>query len=240
MRIKHWTVRPILIMAIMGIFLSGCIRNTPTLIPTPTFTLSPEQMDKSLFTGIPCAAPCWHGLEVGKSTEKDATMILPTLAFINQKSIQIFQRPSMPDYYMKLSGPGVEIIANCVNSEKECLEMTTANDVLQRIIVGLNYEIGPDEAIGYLGNPDYVGYDDFSAERVMCEVYLVWSSNRLVLATRFEDSVGAEKYCYVVRSESKVPASLPILEARFLSNAELDAKLATGTGKFFEFTGTIP
>ena len=146
----------------------------------------------------------------------------------------------MPDYYIELYGPGVEIVADCIDSEKECLEMTTANDVLQKIIVGLNYEIKPDEAIGYLGNPDYVGYDDFSAERVMCEVYLVWSSSRIVLATRFEDSVGAEKYCYVVRDEGKIPASLQILEARFLSDTELNFKLGTTTGKFFEFSETIP
>jgi hypothetical protein len=197
-------------------------------------------MDKSLFTGVPCAAPCWHGLEVGKSTEEDTIAVLPSLTFIDQKSVQIYRSPSMPDYYVQLTGPGVEVVANCINSDRECLDLTTANDVLQKIIVGLNYEIRPDEAIGALGNPDFIGYDDIGSERVMCEVYLVWKSSRLVLATTFEDSVEAEKYCYVVRDEGKVPASLPILEARFLSDAELNFKLGTGTGKFFEFTGTIP
>jgi hypothetical protein len=64
-------------------------------------------------------------------------------------------------------------------------------------------------------------------------------NSRLVLATRFEDSVGAEKYCYVVRSEGKVPASLQIAEARFLSEPELDYQLKMGPDNFFEFTGVL-
>ncbi len=243
MIMKHWLVRIALIISIIGVFLTGCIGSKPATIPPSIFTPSPEQMDKSPFTGIPCAAPCWHGLEVGKSTEKDVTSILPALTFIDQKSVQIFRRPSMPDYYIKLYGPGVEIVTNCINSEKECLELTTANDILQKIIVRLNYEIRVEEAIGYLGNPDYIGYDNIGSERVICEVYLVWSESRLVLASRFEGVEGSdavEKYCYVVRDTGKIPSNLPILEARYLSNAELNAKLSTGTGEFFELSGKLP
>lgn len=235
---KHLNI--ILITTILGSFLVGCIKYTPTPMPTPTLTPSPEQIDKSLFTGTPCAAPCWHRLEVGKSTEKEAIAVLPSLTFIDQKSVQIARRPSMPDFYVKLYGPGVEIFANCANSDRNCLYLTTANDILQKIIVGLNYEIRPDEAIEYLGNPDYVGYATVSSEKVLCEVYLVWKNSRLVLATSFPDSEGAEKYCDVVRDEGKVPASLQILQARFLSGVELDSLLSTGFSTFFEFTGTIP
>jgi hypothetical protein len=223
----------------MGSFLFGCINYTPTPMPTPTVTPSPEQMDKSPFTGAPCAAPCWHGLEVGKSTEQDAIAVLPSLTFIDQKSVQIIRRPSVPNYYTMVGGPGAEIVANCINSDKECVDLSIANDVLQKIIVGLNYEIRPDEAIGFLGNPDYTGYINLSSERPMCEVYLVWKSSRLVLATRFEDSVGFEKYCVVVREEGKVPASLQISEARFLSEPELNYELEIGAVSFFEYTGTI-
>jgi len=230
----------ILFMTIIVGFLYGCVNYTPTPMPTPTVTPSPEQMDKSMFTGTPCVAPCWHGLEVGKSNESDVISVLPTLTFIDQKSVQIYRRPSVPNYYTMVSGPGAEIVANCINSDKECIDLSIANDILQKIIVGLNYEIRPDEAIGFLGKPDYVGYINLSSERVMCEVYLVWKSSRLVLATRFEDSVGFDKYCVVVREEGKVPASLQISEARFLSEPELNYQLEIGSGSFFEFTGTIP
>ena len=146
----------------------------------------------------------------------------------------------MPDNYAMTGGPGVEIFADCIKSERNCLYLATANDILQKIIVGLNYEIRPDEAIEYLGNPDYVGYAIIGSEKVLCEVDLVWRNSRLILATKFDSSVGMEKYCDVVRDEGKVPASLQILEAQFLSDPELDSLLSTGFSTFFEFTGTIP
>lgn len=226
---------------ILIILLVSCTNTeqTPTATSTLIITLQPEQMDKSPFTGVPCSAPCWYGLEVGKSTESEVTSILPSLTFIDQESLQIYRRPSVPDYYSKLSGPGAEIVANCINSSRECLTITISNNLLQNIIVGLNYEITPDDAIEYLGNPDYIGYVNLGSERVMCEVYLIWNISRLVLASRFEDPEGVDRYCFVVRSEGKVPESLLISEVRYLSQVELNTSLSPGTGKVFEFTGTI-
>src|SRR5215208_3811122 len=147
MKMKHRRTWVYFAIIGLGILLYGCLSSIPTSTPTVVFTLSANQMDKSPFTGIPCAAPCWHGLLVGKSAEKDVTAILPTFSFIDQKSVQIYRRPSMPDYYAMASGPGAEIVANCINSDKECLDLTIANDILQNIIVELNYEIRPDEAV---------------------------------------------------------------------------------------------
>lgn len=242
MTIKHWTIHQILIMGVIGVFLFGCMSSTPTTISPPIFTPSPEQMDKSPFTGIPCAAPCWQGLEVGKSSESEVTSVLSTLTFINQDSIQIFRRPSMPDYYLKDFGPGVEINASCINPRTECLVLTTANDVLQKIIVRLNYEIKPDKVIEYIGVPDIVGVAPIGGEIFICEVYLIWKNSRLVLASTFradKDINGVEKYCNIVRDTTKVPSSLLISEARYLSDAELNSLLLS-TNKFFEFSGTIP
>lgn len=238
MRIKQ--TNHILLIIITTGLLFGCVNYASTPMPTPTVTPSPEQMDKSMFTGTPCAAPCWYGLEVGKSNESDVISVLSMLTFIDQKSLEIARRPSVPNYFTMVSGPGVEFFANCSSSDKECIELSISNDVLQKITVGLNYEIRPDEAIGFLGSPDYIGYINLSSERLMCEVYLVWMKSRLVLATRFEDSIGFDKYCVVVREEGKIPSSLQILEARFLSEPELNYDFETGAVSFFEFTGTIP
>lgn len=234
--IKKTTILQVFTIGAIGIFIYGCSE----LPAKSSFTPSPEQMDKSPFTGIPCAAPCWYGLEVGKSNEGEAIAILPTLTFLDQESVQIYRMPSMPDYYINLYGPGVKIVGNCVNSEKECLVLTTANDVLQKIIVGLNYKVSPAEAIEYLNEPDYVGYGNLGSETVMCEVYLVWVDSRLILASRFEDLEEAEKYCYSIHDEGKVLSSLLIQEARYLSDIELDGYLASISSEFFEFTGTLP
>lgn len=237
---KYWHLYEILIMGMIGVFLFGCMGSKPTAINVPIFTPSLAQMDKSPFTGVPCAAPCWYGLEVGESNESEVVATLPSLTFIDQKSIKMYRRISVPDYYIKLYGPGVEIVGNCVNSNKECLTITIANDVLQEIIVRFNYEIRPTEAISFLGDPDYIGYANLGTERIMCEVYLIWSSKRLVLASRFEDFDGLEKYCEVVRDEEKLPSSLLISEARYLPEVKLNILLSPGTGKVFEFTEIIP
>jgi len=229
-----------IVVVLIGILISsGCSDSKATSIPSPIFIPLAEQIDKSPFTGVPCAAPCWQGLEVGKSSERDVIVVLSKLTFINQETVQTYH-VSMPNIDYSASAQGILIEANCANPGQQCLSLSVIDNVLTRIVIGLNYEIRPNEAIDYLGKPDYVGYDDFSAEKIMCEVYLVWKSSRLVLATKLGDSAGAEKYCYVVRSEGKVPASLQISEARFLSDAELNNYLGTGTGKFFEFMGTIP
>lgn len=241
MTIKHCPIHQLLIMSIIGILLFGCMNSPPTTTSTPIFSPSPEQIDKSPFTGIPCAAPCWHGLEVGKSTESEVISVLSTLTFISQDSIQIFRRPSMPDYYGEDFGPGIEINANCINPRTECLVLTTSNDVLQKIIVMLNYEIKPDQVIEYLGNPTIIGVAPVGGETFVCEVYLIWKNSRLVLASTFradKDLEGVEKYCNIVRETTKVPSSLLITEVRYLSDAELKSLLLS-TNNFFEFSGTI-
>jgi hypothetical protein len=179
---------------------------------------------------------------VGKSSEAEVISVLSTLTFINQDSIQIFRRPSMPDYYVKDFGPGIEINANCINPGTECLVMTTSNDVLQKIIVRLNYEIKPDQVIEYLGDPDIIGVAPIGGETFVCEVYLIWKNSRLVLASTLradKDLDGVEKYCNIVRKTAKVPSSLLITEVRYLSDAELRSLLLS-TNNFFEFSGTIP
>src|SRR5687768_15252429 len=172
----HWG--RILLITLIEISLFGCISYAPTSIPTPIVTPSSDQIDKSPFTGIPCAAPCWRGLEVGKSNEKDVVTLLPTLNFIKQDSIQMYQT-SMPGI-KGTYGPGVNVVAECINSSSTCLDLKVVNNVLTRIVIGLNYDITVDKAIEHLGDPDYVGYGILGV-RFVCEVYLVWDNSRLVL-----------------------------------------------------------
>jgi|CXWL01.1.fsa_nt_gi hypothetical protein len=237
MAIKHKKIHQTLIVGAIGIFLFGCMSSTPAPVPTELFAPSIEQIDKSPFTGIPCVAPCWFGLEVGKSRESEVISLLPALKFINYESIKTYQvsMPGVEGVY----GPGVLVEAECVNSAKKCLTLAIVNDILTRIEVNFNYKITQDEAIEYLGEPDYVGYGNLGSERVMCEVYLVWIDSNFILASRFEDLDQAAKYCYIVDDEEKAPSDLPILEARYLSDAELNSYLASISSEFFEFTGTI-
>lgn len=225
---------------IVEMLVVGCSNSTP--IPTPLFTPSVQQMDNSPFTGIPCAAPCWRGFEVGKSNENDVTAILPSLNFIKQDSIQMY-RTSMPGINGTY-GPGVNVVAECVNSSNTCLDLEIVNDVLTRIVVGLNYEIAVDKVIEYLGNPDSVGVAPIGGEYYVCEVHLVWVDSGLDIVSIFkaQESIElVEKYCDVVYETGKVPSSMLISEARYLSDSELGAIMSPASSNtFFEFTGTIP
>src|SRR5262245_45964218 len=125
------------------LFVTGCAGLTSPAAPTPQPS---EQIDRSLFTGIPCAAPCWHGLEVGRSSESEVISALQKLNYINQDTIQISQGSS-----------GTEITASCISPVKECLKFNVANDLLTKMVVGLNYEIQAGEALEHLGDPHYLG-----------------------------------------------------------------------------------
>ncbi len=230
MATNHYIIRYMLMMSMAGVFLFACSKSTP----------SPSQMDKSPFTGIPCAAPCWHGLLVGKSSENDVMSTLPTLTFIDQNTIQVF-KGSRPTLNYETFAPGVEIDASCIQPSQQCLQLTVAADILTSIVVKLNYEIKVDEAIRYLGNPDYIGYLDLGAEKIMCETYLIWSSKQLVLASEtFEGPKAVEANCGMVRDTSEIAPGLLISEVRYVSSSTIEAMLSTHSGKFFEFSGTLP
>jgi hypothetical protein len=204
------------------LFLTGC----SALIPAPS--TPPAGIDTSLFTGVPCAVPCWHGLEVGRSAEDEVISTLQKLDYIDQATVQINRRPS-----------GVEIIANCTSPARECLKFDVADDVLMKIVVGINYEIRADEAIEQLGEPHYLGVSAAEGEIAACEVYMIWRTSGLVLASTFDkNSDGAEKYCDVVRDTGKIPSGFIIAEARLIAGLEL-VNLLTSGDQLFTFSGTL-
>ena len=204
------------------LFVSGC--SGLLLSETPP----PQQVDRSLFTGVPCAVPCWHGLEVGRSAEDEVISTLQKLDYIDQATIQIDRRSS-----------GVEIVASCTSPARECLKFNVADDVLMKIVVGINYEIRADEAIEQLGEPHYLGVSAAEGEIAACEVYMIWRTSGLVLASTFDkNSDGAEKYCDVVRDTGKIPSSFIIAEARLIAGLEL-VNLLTSGDQLFTFSGTL-
>jgi len=205
------------------LLLTGCVPATPP----PTVVVS-DQTDKSIFTGIPCTAPCWHGLEVGRSSESEVISTVQKLNYIDPDTIQISRGSS-----------GTEITASCVSPVKECLKFDVANDVLTKMVVGLNYEFRVDEAIEQLGEPHYLGVSPANGEIFACEVYMIWRNSGLVLAsTVATSSEEVEKHCEVVRNTGKIPSSLLIAEARLISGVEL-ITLLTSDGQLFGFSGTL-
>lgn len=222
----------ITILTVFGFFLSGC-----ESMSTPAPSLA--EMDKSPFTGIPCEAPCWQGLEVGKSSESDVLSVLPNLSFIDQGTVIVNQVPSMPSLDPKVWTNGVRLTASCLHPKKQCLTLMIADNVLTDIEIKLNYEISVEETIEFLGTPSYLGYVNLGAEKVMCDVYLVWMDKNLILSSRFEGPKNMDNTCRVIHDTGRIFSNLIISNVKYSSNIYIENLMTVSTGEFFEFTGTI-
>ena len=73
-----------LIVIVFLALLTGC----SSLLPVTAEPLPTAIIDKSPFTDVPCSAPCWHGLVIGKSSASEVRSTLSVLPFINQKTIR--------------------------------------------------------------------------------------------------------------------------------------------------------
>ena len=197
----------------VGVILCGCSGSRGSL--------APELMDKSPFIGDPCAAPCWHGLEIAKSTESEVVSTLKSLSFIDQETLKI-KSSSGPSFDPKITVPGKWITADCLRPQTHCLDVDIADGKLRDIKSILNYKITFDEIVKDIGNPDKVVRTDYSAEIIACYIRLVWVQKQLVLVSkRFTGAKGCD-YSQTAVSSGLVEASLEIEEVDFLPNEEIN------------------
>ncbi len=184
-------------------------------------TLAPELMDKSPFTGAPCAAPCWYGLEITKSNEAEVVSTLKSLSFIDEESLKI-NSISMPGFDPNIWVPGKRITANCLQPRIPCLLVNIADGRLRDIKNILNYQITFDEVVKNISDPDKVVSTNYSAEVIACNIRLVWIEKQLVLISkRFYGAKGCT-YSQTAVSTGLVDADLEIAEVDFLSDEEIN------------------
>ena len=219
-------------------FLAGCTG----LVPTPVEPMPAAIIDRSPFTGLPCSAPCWHGLVIGKSSQNEVRSILPTLPFLNQNTVKYVPQVDVSGLTIDAAPPGTLVYADCVRPPQPCLKLTAAGDILARIDITLNYQISAGEAIADLGAPDYVGYQVMGAETVTCQVELVWSSKQLVLNSVPDswDSSNPKDDCVMVQNTGKTRSNLRITGISYQLTPWLERTLAQGGSEFFDYSGTIP
>lgn len=194
-------------------------------------SLIPDQMDKSPFTGIPCAAPCWYGLTIGESNESNLTSILPTLTFINQDSIRRF-----PKSYV--DSKELEIHADCLKPIKHCYTFYFIENILSEIDIVLNYKIEISEAVDFLGAPDYIGYRITSHDKVICIVNAIWSDKQLVLASKPFIKDEEELYCGSIRDFGKPISNMLISGVSYMTHENID-RLMANPEWFFRYSGMI-
>lgn len=210
----------------MSSLISGCSPQSIKFEP-----LTPIQMDKSPFTGIPCVAPCWYGLSIGESSENDLISILPTMTFIDQNSIQ-----RIPRSYIEYNE--VDITAKCTKPNIPCYTFFFIEDNLTEIDIRLNYEIRLYEAVGLLGDPDFIVYRVTEPEQLICEVLAIWKSNQLVLSSQRYSGKNVEKICGNLRDNRKPYSNMIISNVYFLQDEKIDVLLANPEW-VFKYSGMI-
>lgn len=212
--------------------LNGCSR------PLAQPTISPQLIDKSAFTGIPCAAPCWYSLEIGKSSESDVMLVLSNLDFIDQKNIQV--RPMlMPDLNPNNWVPGKIITANCISPRKLCLSVDIANGKLRGIEIILNYKMKLEEVLGYLGNPDKVGINHLSHDLLKCEIEFIWIEKQLLMSSKTYSGDDGCNYSFSTYTTGIVDSNLEIVAIKYLLVEEIDL-MVLNKDRFGIFNGVKP
>ena len=164
---------------------------------------------------------------------------LSTLTFIDQNTIDAhtLSLPSLDPY---VYAQGTEVTANCKYSAKHCVRLRIVDNVLTEIVITIDYEITLQEAIEYLGDPDYIGYQDLGAEEIICEIDLVWVDKQLILASEQFRGNDALSNCGMVQETHKTTPQLRVFEARYVSDIAMNSVMTNATGQFYEFTGTVP
>jgi hypothetical protein len=94
MRDQYWgdDKYRVVLASLVILLLAACVPGLRGGTPTPTVNLS--LVDMSMITDQPCAAPCWYGLEPGRSTREQVLVTAKSLVFIDPGEMQ-----EQPYYY---------------------------------------------------------------------------------------------------------------------------------------------
>lgn len=220
----------VLYLVIMIIY--GC----SPIYTLPINTPSVEQKDMSPFTGIPCAPPCWRGLSLGLSSENEVKSTLNTLSYIKHDSV-VFHKMLMPSLNPNEYKQGVEILARCVSINNECLKLQVVDNILLEVNLLLNYKISFKEAIDYLDNPDFIGYQTPTGEKIYCQILMIWQTKQIILKSKILS--GIDYYQNTCENfNNQLLEGLSVLEVTYLAKNGIDLLLLSNAHYFFEYLAT--
>ena len=167
------------VLVCLPILLSGCIGATKE---DNWPTISPDLMNQSWLTDIPCRAPCWHGIEPGKTSGSETLEIVKKLPFINSENM-ITSKRQFPDESEPDGIPGQEVWFSCKEpSNVYCVYMQIKKDVLAWFLVLPNYEITFQQAVDKLGPPDgFISSIQNPEGQIICDVSIIWIDRQIEL-----------------------------------------------------------
>lgn len=162
--------RPLLfyiLFSLQMVILSTCA--PPKLTNEPV--IESPFADRSFITDEPCSAPCWHGLEVDKSTKDEVYAVLYDLDIVDQASIYETIQPSAN--YENASFIGYD----CVYKTRgvNCGVLIVSSDGILRVILHVvAYPLSLQDIIGHLGPPGLLTAYPYSPHGGDCVITLLW------------------------------------------------------------------
>ncbi len=201
-----------------ALFLAAALLTACSVLgEAPESTPSPYLEDRSTLTGVPCAAPCWQGLLVGKSTEGDVRAALARLTFIDQHAVTWSSRESALSLDTREWVPATEVSAACLRyPHQPCLMIQLVEGVVTGIVLQPNYDLKVGDVLTHLGTPDYLANEPLATEVIWCQFHLVWNQKQLVLSSQIFKGIPPDA-CDSLRTTGRVPGSLQLVEISYLS-----------------------
>lgn len=194
------------IILIVLVCASGCQSELNPAQRTPTGTVDPQLTDRSLLTDLPCAAPCWYGLQLGRSTRMDVLATLQTLPFIETSSIQESETTYMDPLEQVNVGASL-ISASCIQPEGyQCVGLVLVNDTLVTIGSLPHFSMTYREVVDHVGEPDFVriGFGQRSGE---CDINLIWMGRQIVVS---HSEYASNELCHEITVGGKMDPSLQV------------------------------
>jgi hypothetical protein len=202
-----WLVFGVLVLGV----LAACTSGGRQVTPAPTATLEPSLEDRSLLTDTPCPAPCWYGLQLGRSTKAEVLATARHLSFVDR-----IEFPEGPYYYWDQSQggnvPGTLVSLQCRQpAGQTCAALLFVDDILKQIYLSVNYPLDFAQVVDHFGAPEYVQVFPRSPDGPMqCNIALIWKQRGIRIV--FLNGVPAQDQvqCAAVRGGKGIRSDLPV------------------------------
>ncbi len=207
---------------------AGCAPSGSKYPPDKPYSpiVDSKYIDLSPFSGIPCAAPCWHNITVDESTKEETLVILKSLGFIDQASIKETTSGYWdPSYESHDSVSAKTLLVNCKEpSDTPCLQLDFVNSILKRIIIFPNYTITLLDAVTYFHDPSCLSLHGWGAECLGCGLDLSWDKRQLSVSVLDQRCSDGAKLCSAIGHGGKVPPDYVVDTIVYYSQAWVSSK----------------
>lgn len=145
-------------------------------------TVPPEFTDMSVLTDVPCASPCWYGLELGVSTKAEALATIEGLPFLDVAELyELAQTYTYIEGLTKQTAVGTWVFVSCKQPDgrARCAGIQFVQDIVVEIAVFPNFDISLGQLVTHVGDPDYLQILTIFSEGPFgpvppCDIALVW------------------------------------------------------------------